>query len=94
MEKTAQVCKEISEQLKSLDLPIVADISPLGVWFDKRDFERDIKPFVEDFVQATLASIKELQDAYAAIEEEIAHENLEIRRLEHQKRQLKAKSTA
>jgi hypothetical protein len=38
------------------------------VWLEKRDFERDIKPFVEDFVQNTLTNIKELQAEYAAIE--------------------------
>ena len=53
------------------------------MWQDKRDFERDIKPFVEDFVQSTLSNIKEMQGEYAALEQEIAQENLEIRRLEH-----------
>lgn len=66
-----------------MQLPIDAEISPLGVWLDKRDFERDIKPFVEDLVQSTLSDIKEMQGEYADLEQEIAQENLEIRRLEH-----------
>lgn len=53
-------------------LPIECSISAQGVWVDKRDFERDIKPFVEDFVQNTLNNIKELQGEYAALEQETA----------------------
>ena len=65
-----------------------------GLFEQNLDFDRDLKPFVEDQIQEYLNKIKQLQNEYNSSEQEIANVNLHIRNLEQMKRQLKARSTA
>ena len=65
-----------------------------GLFEQNLDFDRDLKPFVEDQIQEYLNKIKQLQNEYNSTEQEIANVNLQIRNLEQMKRQLKARSTA